>query len=85
MPQEPVGRLHNTPVKTATGVLSYSIYLWQQPFLASHQVAWWARVPMSLVLTVAAATVSYFLIERPFLALRQLIQRRRTRVVPATA
>jgi peptidoglycan/LPS O-acetylase OafA/YrhL len=81
MPAEPAGRILNTRVLSATGVLSYSIYLWQQPFLASHHVAWWTRLPTSLVLTVVAATVSYVLIERPFLALRGALQRR-ARVAP---
>lgn len=66
----PVGRLLNTRVFVATGVLSYSIYLWQQPFLAAHQVAWWAALPANIVFTVLAALASYYLIERPFLALR---------------
>ena len=69
---DPVGRLLNTKAFTAIGVLSYSIYLWQQPFLASHQVTWWSALPMSIVLTVLAAIASYYLVERPFLALRDL-------------
>jgi peptidoglycan/LPS O-acetylase OafA/YrhL len=66
----PVGRLLNTRALVATGVLSYSIYLWQQPFLASHQNAWWTGVPMGIVFTALAALASYYLIERPALALR---------------
>jgi peptidoglycan/LPS O-acetylase OafA/YrhL len=67
---DPIGRLLNTKAFVATGVLSYSIYLWQQPFLATHQVAWWAAMPTSIGLVVLAALASYFLIERPALALR---------------
>jgi peptidoglycan/LPS O-acetylase OafA/YrhL len=73
MPAGPVGRVLNTRVLTATGVLSYSIYLWQQPFLATHRAVWWTRFPTNIALTIVAALVSYLVIERPFLALRQRI------------
>ncbi len=58
------------------GTLSYSIYLWQQPFLY-----WRADLPITHfplnVLSLAAATLaSYFLIERPFLTLRQWLETR---------
>jgi peptidoglycan/LPS O-acetylase OafA/YrhL len=76
IPTDAAGRVLNTRLFTATGVLSYSLYLWQQPFLASHQIAWWTALPMSIGLAVLAALASYFLIERPFLALRQAIERR---------
>jgi peptidoglycan/LPS O-acetylase OafA/YrhL len=72
---DPVGRLLNTRAFVATGVLSYSLYLWQQPFLASHQTGWWTALPISVVFTVLAALVSYWAIERPFLALRQFMAR----------
>jgi peptidoglycan/LPS O-acetylase OafA/YrhL len=67
---DPIGVLLNTRTFAATGVLSYSIYLWQQPFLASHESTWWTAVPVGLALTLLAALASYYLIERPFLALR---------------
>ena len=70
---DPIGVLLNTKTFAAIGVLSYSIYLWQQPFLASHQIVWWAAIPMGLILTLLAALASYYLIERPFLALRMTI------------
>jgi peptidoglycan/LPS O-acetylase OafA/YrhL len=72
---DPVGRLLNTRAFVATGVLSYSLYLWQQPFLASHQTGWWTALPIGVVFTVLAALVSYWAIERPFLALRQFLAR----------
>lgn len=70
--------LLNTKVFAAAGVLSYSMYLWQQPFLASHQIAWWTALPVSLLLTVLAALGSYYLIERPFLGLRYRLALART-------
>jgi peptidoglycan/LPS O-acetylase OafA/YrhL len=52
------------------GGLSYSIYLWQQPFLDRHSTAVIASFPLNLLLVACAALASYYLIERPFLALR---------------
>lgn len=48
------------------GVLSYSLYLWQELFLArpTHPPMW-NRWPANLLCAVAAALASYFLIERP--------------------
>jgi peptidoglycan/LPS O-acetylase OafA/YrhL len=64
-------RLLNTPPLVAVGVLSYSIYLWQQPFTGvSSAVNWSSRWPQNLLFIFAAATASYFIIERPFLKLK---------------
>ncbi|HEY3455190.1 MAG TPA: acyltransferase [Bryobacteraceae bacterium] len=43
------------------GVISYSLYLWQQVFLGPH-LRWW-----SLPAVAVCALGSYYLIERPFL------------------
>jgi peptidoglycan/LPS O-acetylase OafA/YrhL len=65
------------------GRLSYSLYLWQQLFFVSHygsesaHIAWLQRWPMCLLMTLAAAMFSYYLVERPFLrAGRWVIARR---------
>ena len=52
------------------GVLSYSLYLWQQPFLNRYGHHAWNRFPLNLALAFAAASASYLLIEKPFLKLR---------------
>ncbi len=49
------------------GLVSYSLYLWQQWFL--HHGLF---VPLGLALTFVAAEASYRLVERPALALRRL-------------
>jgi len=53
------------------GTISYSLYLWQQPFLHVHSDAaeWWQQFPVNLGLAVLAAIGSFYLIERPFLKL----------------
>jgi peptidoglycan/LPS O-acetylase OafA/YrhL len=56
------------------GVLSYSIYLWQQPFapsLLGGTPAWFREFPIDLCLAFGFAAGSYFIVERPFLSLRR--------------
>ncbi len=51
------------------GVLSYSLYLWQQPFLAYREGAD-HTIAFSLAATFALALVSYYFVEKPFLRLK---------------
>ena len=51
------------------GVLSYSLYLWQQPFLAYREGAH-HTIAFSLTATFALAVASYYFIEKPFLRLK---------------
>lgn len=74
------GRFLNWKPIAALGVLSYSLYLWQQPFLDRHASAWVNTFPQNLAFAFAAALLSYFLIERAFLGLRNRF--RRTVVMP---
>jgi peptidoglycan/LPS O-acetylase OafA/YrhL len=53
------------------GTLSYSLYLWQQPFLNRHMDAWATAFPANILLACSAALLSYFLFERPILRLRR--------------
>ncbi len=52
------------------GTLSYSLYLWQQPFVNRTSDSWVAAFPQNIVLTLVAASLSYYLVEQPFLRLR---------------
>jgi peptidoglycan/LPS O-acetylase OafA/YrhL len=62
--------LNSAPV-VWMGTISYSLYLWQQPFLNRWSAAWWTMFPVNLLLAVATAAASYYLVERPFLNLRE--------------
>ena len=66
-----VGRFLNWTPVVFIGALSYSFYLWQQIFLDRHSSAWVTEFPQNLVLSFAAALASYFLLEKPLMALRQ--------------
>lgn len=66
-----IGQILNWKPIAFVGTLSYSLYLWQQLFLNRNSAAWANAFPQNLVFAVAAAVGSYFLLEKPFLKLRQ--------------
>jgi peptidoglycan/LPS O-acetylase OafA/YrhL len=68
-PELSAGRLLNARLVAGFGAVSYSLYLWQQPFLNRHSAALIAAFPMNIALAIAAALLSYHLVERPALAL----------------
>jgi len=71
-----LGRLLGLQPVAFIGVLSCSLYLWQQPFLnrSSHSAV--CAFPWNLILAGTAAAVSYTFIERPALAIRKRLQQR---------
>jgi len=81
-----VGRKLNSRPMVAIGALSYSIYLWQQPFthlwnknstlLLTGPWQALSNPLVSLPCIFVCAGVSYFLIERPSLRLRERIEAR---------
>jgi len=75
------GRLLNWKPVVFLGVLSYSLYLWQQPFLDRESQAWWTTFPQNLAFTFIAALLSYFIVEHAFLGLRRRLER--VTVLPA--
>ena len=70
-----VGRALNSGPLVFVGLISYSIYLWQQVFLDRYVDALPTRFPVNLLLVVVAALASYYVVERPFLRLRQRLER----------
>jgi peptidoglycan/LPS O-acetylase OafA/YrhL len=59
------------------GLWSYSIYLWQQPILnRTVQDSWLTAFPINILLCLAVASISYYLIEQPALRLRQHFEER---------
>jgi peptidoglycan/LPS O-acetylase OafA/YrhL len=57
------------------GVLSYSVYIWQGMFCSSEYAfgvanAWWGRFPAWILVTLLAAHLSYYLMEKPLFQLR---------------
>ncbi|MDB4982612.1 MAG: oatA 1 [Myxococcales bacterium] len=73
-----VGRPLNTGPMIFIGSISYSLYLWQQAFVALFKFPW------SLALTFLAALTSYHLVELPFLRLRDRVLSGLRRPTPTT-
>jgi peptidoglycan/LPS O-acetylase OafA/YrhL len=73
-PHDWLGQALNWKPVVFIGVLSYSLYLWQELFLNRYSTAWVCAFPQNLVLAVAAAMGSYFLLEKPLLTLRHRLR-----------
>jgi peptidoglycan/LPS O-acetylase OafA/YrhL len=65
-----VGRFLNWSPMVYIGVLSYSLYLWQNAFLNPDWDAWPAKLPLNILLAFVMAFASYHLVEQPALRLR---------------
>jgi peptidoglycan/LPS O-acetylase OafA/YrhL len=74
-PDVGLGRVLNARPLVAIGVLSYSLYLWQQVFLNRRGEAIVQSFPLNLVLVALVAVASYHVIELPCLRLRVRIER----------
>ncbi len=74
--QHIVTRVLNSRPLVQIGLMSYSIYLWQQPFFNPYSGAWYTRFPANLLLTASCATLSYYLLERTSLRVRAQLGRR---------
>jgi peptidoglycan/LPS O-acetylase OafA/YrhL len=66
-PETWVGRILNLRIVAFIGVLSYSLYLWQQPFLRKGHAL---PFPVSVALIGVLALASYYFVERPMLRMR---------------
>jgi len=66
-----VGRFLEFRPLAFLGVLSYSLYLWQQLFMNYHQDALFPNPLIGMLLALVAAASSYYVIEKPFLRMKQ--------------
>lgn len=74
-------RFLNLPVVVFIGTLSYSLYLWQEPWVLMMGGGGRLQTfPLNIVLACTCALLSYTLIERPFLRLKD-----RWRTLPSVA
>lgn len=76
-----IGRFLNSRTMTFLGAISYSIYLWQQPFLNPYVNSPFTRFPLNLIGLAACALASYYVVELPSFALRRRLE---ARVAPRT-
>jgi len=72
-PETIVGRVLNSRAFVHVGVLSYSLYLWQQLFLTTENTTFSGLFPLNLLAAFLTAELSYYLIESPALSLRKTL------------
>lgn len=70
-------RFLNSAPLNYLGILSYSIYIWQQLFF-SDSLGWLSSFPINILLILIAATFSYEFYETPFLRLKERFQTNKT-------
>jgi peptidoglycan/LPS O-acetylase OafA/YrhL len=71
-----IGYFLNSKIMVSIGLISYSLYLWQQPLLNRNSSNLLNSFPINIFLTFLVAVVSYFIVEKPFLQLRSKIAKR---------
>jgi peptidoglycan/LPS O-acetylase OafA/YrhL len=69
-PTKWVGRVLEARPFVYVGALSYSLYLWQQPFVNRHGDSIVNSFPLHLACAFSVAMLSYYFVEQPVLALR---------------
>lgn len=78
-----VGRVLNHPWAIRVGVMSYSLYLWQQIFLNRRLDHVITSFPLNIVLAVTCGWLSFRLVEMPWLSLRERLDHKRHKAEPA--
>jgi peptidoglycan/LPS O-acetylase OafA/YrhL len=85
IPRSLFGRFLNLRVVVHIGQISYSLYLWQQVFLTVLNTSILGHFPLNLIAALGVAEFSWWLIEKPSLALRQRVEAlgRKSRILAA--
>jgi len=60
----------NNRILVQIGVLSYSLYVWQQLFLTNRNDFWVNKFPQNIFIVFLVGFASYYLIEKPILKLK---------------
>ena len=69
--ESPLGKVLNSRPLRHLGVISYSLYLWQQLFTGPQPPG----LPLNVLFIVVCAELSYFLVERPSLRIRDRLEK----------
>ncbi len=87
IPPSLAGRLLNLRLVAHIGQISYSLYLWQQAFLTVLNKSVLSHFPLNLIAALGAAELSWWLVEKPSLALRHRWETRgkKARILAASA
>ncbi len=76
-PEGGVARFLESAPIAAIGRLSFSLYLWQQPFApyaGQWAPRWFREFPANFLFAFSLAVASHWLVERPFLSLRSRLR-----------
>ncbi len=68
------GKLLNSAPLVTLGMMSYSIYLWQQPFFNPENASFLTRTPFNFLGLAIMTLISYFWVEKYSLKLRQRLE-----------
>jgi peptidoglycan/LPS O-acetylase OafA/YrhL len=71
----PISNFLNSKILVQIGVLSYSLYIWQQLFLTTKLNFWVNQFPQNLFVVFLIGFISYYLIEKPILRLKNKLVR----------
>ena len=66
-----VYKILNHKAAVHIGVLSYSIYIWQQFFFIGEVKAIWRAFPYNILVIYGVSLASYYLFEKPFLKMKR--------------
>jgi peptidoglycan/LPS O-acetylase OafA/YrhL len=69
-----IGKTLNSKPLVMLGVMSYSIYLWQQPFLNHESPSWFTKFPYNILGIILCSSFSYFVVEKVSLKWRHNIE-----------
>lgn len=67
------GRFLESRPMVFVGVLSYSLYLWQQPFFNKQSDIFFTTPPLNIFFIFLFSIISYYFVEKPFLSLRRTL------------
>jgi len=74
-PYTAIAAVLNNRLVVHIGVISYSLYLWQELFLTRLNQTWTGWVPLSFLCCAGAAELSWRLVEKPALRIRTHFER----------
>lgn len=73
-------KILNQRVIVHIGILSYSIYIWQQ-FVLAGEIAFWRVFPYNILEVYCISLVSYYLWEKPFLRIKKHFSDNRAQIM----
>ena len=75
-PRSWAGRVLELPPLAWVGRMSYSLYIWQQLFLPPRAIGMWQQAPWNLAAVFVCAAASFYVVERPAIALGKRLMER---------